>query len=140
MEIVPGVGFWEPYMVKVSRRYLRIGVVIACFDYTEGSFADTNLAAYGLVREMNPFIFEVIPFDANNGSAARWPQVGRLIDTEYVFGFNVYGLSNIPRCVMHGFAIEVHAVCVAGEVPTGQVSGVRPGGRRFDSGMIDYNI
>ena len=120
MEIIPGVGFWEPYLVKISRKYLRIGVVIACLDYeqgTEGDFAGTMLAAYGLVREMDPFIFEVIAFDADNDSASGWPQVGRLITTEHVFGFNAYGLSNIPRRIMHGFAIEVHAVGLGRQMP-----------------------
>ena len=53
MEIIPGVGFWEPYLLKVSRKYLNIGVVIACFDDVDRGFEDMNLAAYGLVREVN---------------------------------------------------------------------------------------
>ena len=110
MEIIPGVGFWEPYLLKVSRKYLNIGVVIACFDDVDIGFEDMNLAAYGLVREVNPFIFEVIPFDADVGSASRWPEVGRLLKTEYVFAFNSYGLVNIPRGVMAGFAVKVLAI------------------------------
>ena len=53
MEIIPGVGFWEPYLLKVSRKYLIIGVVIACFEDVDKGFEDMNLAAYGLVREVN---------------------------------------------------------------------------------------
>ena len=117
MEIAPNVGFWEPFLMKMSRRYLRIGVVIACFDDDDGSFDNMVFAAYGLVREVNPFIFEVIPFDKAGGSASKWPYVGRLSTTEYVFCFNSYGLSNIPRGIMDTFAVEVHAVYGAVEVP-----------------------
>jgi hypothetical protein len=110
MGIIPGVGFWEPYLLKVSRKYLNIGVVIACFDDVDIGFEDMTLATYGLVREVNSFIFEVISSDADVRTVSRCPGVGRLLKTEYVFAFNSYGLANIPRGVMAGFAVKVLAI------------------------------
>lgn len=107
--MIPDRGFWEAYVVKVLRQQCTIGTVIACFDQTAGPMDDVLMVAYGLVRETNPFIFQVVPFDLQ-GSASAWPRVGRLIQTESVYVFNSYGLSIIPQPVRDVFGVNMRAV------------------------------
>ena len=109
IEMVPDVGLWESYVVKVRRQQCAIGTVIACFDNTDQPIDDFVMAGYGLVRETNPFIFEIIPFTLQ-GSAVNWPLVGRLVSTEWLYVLNSYGLNQIPHVVRAQFGVPMRAV------------------------------
>ena len=109
IEMIPDVGFWESYVVKVRRQQCSIGTIIACFENTDQPVEDFVMAGYGIVRETNPFIFEVIPFNLK-GSASNWPFVGRLVSTEMLYVLNEYGLNQIPQMVRDQFGVPMRAV------------------------------
>ena len=113
IEIVPGVGVMEPYVIKLPVGLLEVGAVVAVFEDPDEklSFEALVLVGFAQVIEECPLLLRFV--EVRPGSAADYPKFMRIVDVKFVFAFNSFGVGRIPAVIQDSFRLPMEGVQVA---------------------------